>query len=275
MKNFNEKIIIVAGASGGIGSAVCRLLARRGATVIAASRRRGELTDELEVAGARPLWREVDLRFHESWEALTNEVVASYSRLDAVVHCEGVLLPGPFDQLSAAEIERVVRTNVLSVLYGTRSAIPVMKRQGGGQIVVLGSLGGMIPMAHEALYSATKFAVRGFCLALQEELRDTRVRISLLSPSSVRTPMLDAEASDADSTISFVTAPISPETIASAVIELLEHPQQELVLPRWAGVGARGVHRFPGVMSVLSPILDRLGRTGRRRYIAAHARRPS
>jgi NADP-dependent 3-hydroxy acid dehydrogenase YdfG len=275
MENLNDKIIIVAGGTGGIGSQVCRMLSRRGATVVVASRRRGEFIEELGAAGAHCIWKNADLRFHESWEALIAEVIETYARLDAVVHCEGMLVPGAYDQRSPAEIERVVRTNVLSVLYGTRCAIPVMKRQGGGEIVVLGSLGGMVPMAHEALYSATKFAVRGFCLALQEELRGTQVRLSLISPSSVRTPMLDLEAEDSGSTISFVTPPISPETVAAAMVDLLEHPQREVVLPRWAGLGARGVHTFPGVLSLLTPLLDRLGRNGQRRYRAALKRSAS
>ena len=204
---FRGKVIIVAGGTGGIGQATSRLLARSGAIVVAAGRdceRLNRLEQELRKISPGSLCRQLDVGSPASWQRLVAHVMEQFHRIDALVHCAGILIPGRFDNLTQGEIDCIVSTNVMGVINGTSAVLAVMKQQRGGHIVSVGSLGGIMPMPFESLYSATKFAVRGFSLSLSEELRGTGIQVSLVSPGPVATDMLtrdiraDAERFSAD-----------------------------------------------------------------------------
>lgn len=266
-------VIIVTGGTGGIGRATCMRLAQAGALVAAIGtdeRRLDELSAELARISPRSIALRCDLGDPDEWSKLIATVESTFGRIDALVNCIGTLVPGSFERLAPAEIEHVTRTNFLSVLYGTRAVLPGMKRQGRGHIVNVGSLGSIIPMPFEALYSATKFALRGFTLSLSEELRGTGVHVSLISPGPVRTRMLEAEATDRRSTISFITPPLEPDDVAQAIVEVLIHPKTELILPRGSGRVAAGlIGLFP---AIFGPLFRLAAGIGRRRLLAFRIR---
>ncbi len=265
--NVQGKVIIVAGGSGGIGRVTCRLLASHGATVIGASRKDGQLQgllQELREFSPESSWVEADLQSRETWEDLVRSVYQKFHRIDVLVNCVGVLIPGSLIDLNATEIERVVTTNLLTIVYGAKSVLPIMKREGKGHIINLGSLGGIIPMPFEALYSATKFAVRGFSLSLSEELKGTGINVS--SPGAVRTSMLNDEAKDDRSTIAFATKSIEPGEVARAILAVIEKPKREVILPKGATKIGLLMSFFPRLFGICYPLLDSLGRIRLRQY---------
>lgn len=263
-KTIQDKIIIVAGGAGGIGSASCDLLASRGAIVIAAVR---------QAPGHRSLpgvtFVETDLRVPENWASLIDSVMKQHGRIDALVNSIGTLTPGPFEHLSDEVIRNNVETNLLGMLFGAKAVIPDMKRQKKGHIINVGSLGGIVPMPFEALYSSMKFAVRGFSLSLSSELRGSGIEVSLISPGPVRTKMLERASQDDRSRISFVTKPLEPLDVARAILDLLAKPRREVFLPAVSGRLSLLPGRFPKLFSACLPILNIIGgarlRTYRRR----------
>lgn len=269
MKSIKNNIIIVAGASGGIGAATARRLAARGARLIIAGRASSAMTallDELRNPGTDCTMYCSDLAGYDSWHRLLEFTNQQYGRLDALVHCIGILRPEPFPQLAAADIAHQIEINFTSVVYGIKAALPHMRERHQGHIVVMGSLGGIVPMRHAPLYSATKFAVRGFCFSLSEELRSTGITVSLLSPGPVRTRMLDLEAQSDDAAVSFINTPIEPEKIAAAVENVLLHPRREVVLPRSTGILSLLCNFVPGLFPLAYSLLQSLGRARLSKY---------
>jgi len=258
-----KPVVVVAGATGGIGSVTSKLLSASGATVIAAGRNEDRIQSlhrELQALNPRSAIVRADLDCQEGWSHLLNFVLTNYGRIDTLVNCIGILIPGPFAQLDSEDIARVIRTNVLGVAYGVATVIPTMQKQGSGHIIVIGSLGGILPMPNAALYSATKFAVRGLMFSLREELRTSGIHVSLVSPGPVRTSMLDDESRDDSSTMAFVQRPIAPQIVAKAVLSLINRPRAELLIPGTSGRTSRVFAALPQLFSVAHPLLDRIGR---------------
>ncbi|HUL44512.1 MAG TPA: SDR family oxidoreductase [Bacteroidota bacterium] len=268
-QDIRGKIIIVAGATGGIGYPACLQLAKMGAVVVAVGRSKSRLESIIrKISGYSPssIFIESDLSRRESWNEIVDQVFDRFHRIDVLVNCAGVLIPGTLDTLSDKEVESVICLNFSNCVRSARAVVPVMKKQHSGQILFVGSLGGIVPMPYEALYSATKFAVRGLSRSLQSELRRYEICVSHLSPGPVRTSMLAAESADRLSTISFALKPLDAGVVASAIVDLIERPREEKIIPGWQGAFAFMLNISPKVFSLLSPLLHAVGRRNRRQF---------
>ncbi len=198
MTTLENKVIIIAGGAGGIGSATALLLARRGATVVIASRRidpTDPLMNEIRVLSPRSSSFRGDLSHLTTWQQLVDYAERNYQIIYGLVNCVGTLNSKNLEDLSGNEIESAIKANFLSVIYGVRTILPILRRQNHGAIITIGSIGGIVPMPFAPIYCATKHAVRGFSLSLSEELNGTGVTVSLLSLGPVDTRMLEVEAS--------------------------------------------------------------------------------
>lgn len=263
MKNITEKVIIVAGGTGGIGSATCRLLASGGATIIVANRkntRLGTLVQELKALNPKSLCVETDLCSLSAWNEVIGTVVNEFQRIDVLVNCAGVLVPGPFERLSEHGIRSTIDANLVCAINGARAVIPAMQKQGFGHIINVGSLGGITPMPYESLYSSTKFAIRGLSLSLDEELHSCGIRVSVISCGPVNTKMLERESRDDHSTIAFVNKPLMPMDVAKEILRTIYHPKREVTLPRTWGTLALLLSPFANFYGAYFPLLSRLGR---------------
>jgi short-subunit dehydrogenase len=274
-QNLTNRVVIVTGGSGGIGSATCRLLAAQGATIIVAGRQNGSLSrilqdvrrkspESISIAG--------DFCCLRSWNELVETVEKKFHRIDVLVNCIGVIVPGAIETMNEEDIQRVISSNIISVINGVKAVLPIMRRERNGRIINVGSLGGILPMPFEALYSATKFAVRGLSLSLSEELKGTGVTVSLISPGPVKTKMLDLEATDDLSTITFVEKPLHPNKVAEAILSVIRRPKREITLPRISTKIAKVVGLSSGLFGFCYPFLSFLGRLGLQRYRRAYVK---
>jgi short-subunit dehydrogenase len=254
-KDIENKIILVAGAAGGIGLATCKYLAERGAIVVAASR-----TVERR-SGYAAMHIAADLSTIAGWRMVIDTTIAEYRHIDVLVNCVGTLVPGRFESLPDDDIDLLIKGNISSTVYAMKAIVPVMRQQGRGHIVTVGSIGGIIPMPFESLYSASKFAVRGLCLSLRKELEGTGVDVSLLSPGPVQTRMLDREALDDQSYMTFATSILKPEAVAREVFNVILNPKDEVILPKRLASLARFVGSSSRLFSALLPLLRSWGRT--------------
>jgi short-subunit dehydrogenase len=148
----------------------------------------------------------------------------------------------------------------------TQKVLAIIKKQNHGLIINIGSLGGIVPMPYSAVYSATKFALRGFSFSLAEELKGTGVNLSLITPGSVLTKMLDYEAQNDKSSISFLSNPISPNKVADAVIKVINKSKIELIIPLSQSFGSKLLVFSPSLFSFLYTILHRVGISRKRKY---------
>jgi short-subunit dehydrogenase len=272
-ENLSSRVIIVAGGAGGIGSSTCQLLAAQGATLVIAGRDKESLARVLqEVRRTSPQSISVtgDFCSLHAWNELVEAVEDKFQRIDVLVNCIGVIVPGTLETVSEKDIQRVMNTNFISVVNGVKAVLPAMRRQGNGQIINVGSIGGILPMPFEALYSATKFAVRGLSLSLSEELKGTGVTVSLISPGPVKTKMLDLEATDDFSTITFVEKALHPDKVAEAILSVIRRPKRELTLPRISTKVAKVLSLSSSLFGFCFPLLSFLGRLRLQQYRRAY-----
>ena len=261
MKTISDKVVLVAGGSGGIGSEVYKKLLLLDVKVIGISRTENiHLKKFSENNNKKYNWIISDLSSISGWEDSLALIKEKFGKIDVLVNCVGVLFPGKVENLTYGQIEQVISTNFTSVIIAFKSILPIMKRQGFGHIINVGSLGSIVPMPHESIYCATKFALRGFSLSLQRELAGTGINISLFSPGPVFSKMLAVESSDLNSTIAFVNYPSKAELVADKIINLILHPKPELVSPSGIKVAALLLYLFPNLFNLIYPVLHYIGR---------------
>jgi NAD(P)-dependent dehydrogenase (short-subunit alcohol dehydrogenase family) len=262
IKDLKDKVVVITGAAGGIGSATARMLAGEGATVVLTDIRKEPLealAAELTGAGARALAVVHDVRQPESWQALTDRVTAGLGGLDILINNAGVVHPGAAEELPAEKLQQQIQVNLMGTINGCRAALRVMKPRGGGKIVNVASLGGIVPMSGEAIYSATKAAIRGYTLSLAAELHGSPVGVAVVCPDSVDTPQLAYELLHDEAVLSFISKPLQPEQVAKGILKAIRKKKPEILVPGAPGVLIRTAMAFPRVYYVLYPSLKKTG----------------
>lgn len=217
-------VVIVTGASSGIGAEVARELARRGARLALAARRAEELAEvegAIREAGGQALALPTDVTEPRAVARLVERTAEAFGRVDVVVNNAGIGARLRYEQLAFEEITRIVQVNLLGAMLVTRAALPGMLERRHGSIISVASVAGLI--ATDPAYSATKFGLRGFALGLRRELRGTGVTVSLVSPGFIRTPLTAGRRGGG-------RLP-GPEIVARAIARLIEHPRREVVVP--------------------------------------------
>jgi NAD(P)-dependent dehydrogenase (short-subunit alcohol dehydrogenase family) len=218
-----SEVAIVTGASSGIGAATARELARRGATVVLAARRVPELQAQAQAIrdlGGNALAVPTDMADAADLTLLAERTLTAFGRADVLVNNAGTNWHTPLAASSPDGITGLVRVNLLGAMLLTRAVLPGMLARRHGAIISVASLSGRVAM--EPLYSATKYGVRGFSLALRRQLADSGVSVSLVSPGNINTAMTRHVAAHMP----------EPELVATAIADLVRHPRRETVIPR-------------------------------------------
>ncbi|HTY37365.1 MAG TPA: SDR family oxidoreductase [Bacteroidota bacterium] len=269
MKTLKDKVIVVVGGTGDIGRATADLLARLGAIVVIASRTVTE-TDprfaRVREMSPRSSFFQGDFSVAETWNELLSYLERACGEIDALVMCAGTLNPSSFESLSSKEMEATLRVNCLSVMYGMQAMAPLMRQRHHGVIVTVGSIGGLVPMPFGSVYSASKFAVRGFMLSMQEELKGSGVDACLLTLGSVHSRMLAVESANDDCVISFINKPLDVQSAAGSIADLLLHPRAEVVLPTMTGWLSKLCAVSPPLFSICYNLLRSVGRRRMQSY---------
>jgi short-subunit dehydrogenase len=255
-----DEVAIVTGASSGIGAATARELARRGAVVVLAARRVDALEAQAEAireAGGRAVVIPTDVRDRDQLVDLADLTVARFGRVDVLVNNAGVSWSRSLASTGPDDLIGVLEVNLLAALLLTRAVLPGMLDRHHGAIITIGSLSGRVAM--EPLYSASKYGLRGFSLALRRQLAGTGVSASLVSPGKVRTAMTADVKADMP----------EPEVVATAIADLVTHPRREVVIPgkhyaiAWLEQALPRVADFAYRRRHWSPVIDEEGATWR------------
>lgn len=261
---LKDKVIIITGAAGGIGTAAAQMFAERGARLVLTDIRKDALEEtvkNLPETGTKTLLVEHDVTSPESWNALFERVLEEWGRVDVLVNNAGVVFPGAAEEVPLEKVHQQVSVNFLGMIHGCRAAIPVMKRQGAGKIVNVASLGGVVPMPGEAVYSATKFAIRGYTMSLHAELRDTPVGICAVCPDSVDTPQLAYELKFDEAVLSFVGSPLPPRAVAKGILKAVRKKKPEILVPGGMGALYRILMGMPRIFFFVYPLVRKMGKS--------------
>ena len=192
--NIEGKIVIITGASSGMGEAAARHLAARGANVVVAARRAErieKLVSEIGKAGGKAIAVATDVTKQEDMRKLADTALDKFGRVDVLVNNAGVMPLSPVERLKVDEWDLMIDVNLRGVLYGIAAVLPHMKAQKSGHIVTTASVAGHKVFPASAVYSATKFAVRALCEGLRQEVKPYNIRTTVISPGAVTTELLD------------------------------------------------------------------------------------
>jgi NADP-dependent 3-hydroxy acid dehydrogenase YdfG len=224
------KVVVVIGASSGIGESTARLLARRGAKVILGGRRTARIqsiVDEIVVAGGDALGLTVDVTDAAQVGALIDTVVNKFGRVDVLVNSAGIMPIAPIQLLKVDEWDSEIDVNIKGVLYGVAAVLPHMRNQKGGHIVNLASVfGAKVFAPGGTVYSATKFAVRALTEGLRIELHRENIRCTMISPGATQSELQNGSSDppSAKSVKELYKMAIPAESVARAVLFAIEQP---------------------------------------------------
>src|SRR5882672_9981 len=196
-----DKVVVVTGASSGIGESTARLLARHGAKVVLGARRKERLdaaVKEISAAGGKAISVAVDVTKRAEVEALIKAAVDSFGRVDVMVNDAGIMAIAPIEALKMEEWDRMIDVNIKGLLYGVAAALPQMLKQKSGHIINIASVFGIKVFAPGGtVYCATKSAVRTLTEGLRMELQSENIRCTMISPGAVATELPEASSDEA------------------------------------------------------------------------------
>jgi NADP-dependent 3-hydroxy acid dehydrogenase YdfG len=192
--NIERKVIVITGASSGMGEAAARHLSAQGATVVLGARRIERLqalAGEIAEAGGKALAVETDVTNRCQVQRLVDAAVETHGRIDVLINNAGIMPLSPLERLKVDEWDRMIDVNLKGVLYGIAAALPHMMKQKSGHIINLSSVAGHKLFGGSAVYSATKFGVRALSEGLRQEVTPHNIRVTIISPGAVKTELLD------------------------------------------------------------------------------------
>ena len=190
--NISGKVVVITGASSGLGEATARYLAARGATVVLGARRAERLqglVDEITRAGGKASAIVTDVTDPAQVQALVDGAVKQYGRVDVLLNNAGVMPHSPLERRKIDDWNRTIDINIKGVLYGIAAALPHMQRQKAGHIINVSSVAGHKVGTNNAVYAATKTAVRVLSEGLRQEVKPWNLRTTIISPGAVATEL--------------------------------------------------------------------------------------
>jgi len=193
--SIQGKIVVITGASSGLGEAAARLLSAQGATVVLGARRAERiqaLADALIKQGGKALAQVTDVTRHEQVKRLVDTAVETYGRVDVMLNNAGIMPHSPLERLKIEDWDRTIDVNIKGVLYGIAAALPHMKQAKRGHIINVSSVAGHKVTPAGAVYAATKHAVRALSEGLRMEVKPYNIRTTIISPGAVATELADS-----------------------------------------------------------------------------------
>lgn len=228
MSNIADKVIVITGASSGIGEATARHLAAKGAKVYLGARRKERLdaiVAELVSAGVQAAAMPVDVTKRSEVEAFVQGAIAKFGRMDVLVNNAGLMALAPIEKTLVDEWDRMIDINIKGVLYGVAAALPVFARQKGGHIINIASVAGHKVSIGGAVYCATKHAVRVISEGIRQEVDG--IRTTIISPGAVESelPLGSSDPVTAAGLKAFYRRMAIPaEAVARAIAFAIEQP---------------------------------------------------
>lgn len=196
-----SKVIVITGASSGIGQETAVLLAKDGAKLVLGARREDKLQDVAKLVtdnGGQAVYAVTDVRDNNQVQALAQLALETFGRIDVWINNAGIMPQAPFMAGTVSEWDAAIDINIKGVIYGINAALPIMTKQKDGQIITIASVEGHHAHAGGGVYSGTKYAVRAIAESLREEMAqmEGNLRSTIISPGAINTELLNSVADD-------------------------------------------------------------------------------
>jgi NAD(P)-dependent dehydrogenase (short-subunit alcohol dehydrogenase family) len=262
-KPLSEQVVVIVGASSGIGRASALAFAAEGAKVVCAARGTRALNtvvEQIRQEGGSAVAAPTDVADPAAVRSLAELAESRYGRIDTWVTVAAVGVWGRVEDITAEEFERVMRVNFLGHVHGVHAALPALRRAGGGAIIGVSSVEGVRAVPLQAPYAASKFAVRALYDCLRAELAQdgTPVSVTTILPASVDTPFFEHARSKLGVMVKPPPPVYAPEVVAENIVYAARHPRREIAVGGAAAALILGQRLLPGLTdAVLS--LRRLG----------------
>jgi len=273
---FKDKTVIITGGSEGVGAAVARLFAEAGANLMLVARGKKNLeviAEELRDKSRVEIFA-MDVSDADACVDVFKKAKFEFGQVDILINNAGYHARGAVEDVGPADLARVVDVNLRAPIMLTRIALPYLREAGAGAIVNVGSLAGRVVYPGAATYSATKAGLRSFTLALGEELRDSGIKIGLVSPGPISTAFI-MEDVDKVSDLTFSQPMSTAEEVAQTVLDLCGNNIREEAMPKMSGYLATISSLMPWLGRLLRPSLERKGQREKKRIKAEQKRRAS
>ena len=255
---MNKPIIIITGASSGIGAATARRLAREQVCLTLAARREGrlqELAKEVEALGSEALIVPTDVTQRSDIRRMLHATQERWGRVDVLLNNAGISFDEPLVELKPDRIRTEVAVNLIAVIECSQAVLPAMVRRGSGHIINVSSVAGLIGLPGMSLYSATKFGVIGFSEALMREVHRYHIRVTAFCPGYVMTnfsPFLE-KVSAGEKGLRKPAGLMNPDYIARRISQVIHHPRRQVILPYFWSLLAAGARMSPEIASYIVP----------------------
>lgn len=263
--DFRDKTVIITGGSQGVGAATARAFARKGANLLLVARNKKNL--ELIADELRELTRVeilvMDVADTEACGDLFKKAHFEFGNVHILINNAGLHQRGLVTTVAAEELGRMIDVNLKAPIILCRLAIPILQEAGGGAIINVASLAGRTPVPGAATYSASKFGLRAFTLALAEELQNTNIKIATVSPGPIDTGFIMSDI-DVVTDLTFSQPISTAQDVADAIIALCSNDKREQAMPALSGWLTSLVYLFPWLGRIVRPLLERKGRRVKR-----------
>lgn len=269
---LKDQVVVITGASSGIGRATALRFGKAGAKIVLAARNvvgLQEVADEVRHAGSEALVVPTDVSDWAQVERLAHTAVTAFGRIDTWVNDAGVGVYATAEETSVEETHQVMQTNFMGVVHGVKAALPYMETQHSGTIINVGSVESQVALPYNSAYAASKHAIKGYTEALRIELEHLQsgINVTLIMPAAMNTPFFNHALSKLGVLPQPAGPVYKPELVADAIVYAAEHPQRDVY------VGGGGL--LFGLMERISPTLtDKLMTAGGTMFRAQESKRP-
>jgi NADP-dependent 3-hydroxy acid dehydrogenase YdfG len=224
-----DKVILITGASSGIGEGIARELATTGAKLLLGARRTERLeliADQINEAGGQCAWRRLDVTDAGDVNAFAQAARELWGRVDVIINNAGVMPLSPLAAMKTEEWDLMVDVNIKGVLHGIAAVLPEFTRRGAGHVINIASIGALAVSPTAAVYCATKYAVRAISDGLRQERSD--IRVTCIHPGVVESELADTitDASTAEAMAQWRAIALKPDAIGRAVRYAIEQPDE-------------------------------------------------
>ena len=228
----SNRVMVITGASSGIGRATALAWAKKGGRVVLSARSRDvleEVAATCEHWGGKALVVQADVSKEEDVNRLAAEAVARFGKIDVWLNNAAVMVFGDFDEIPTEDIRRILDTNLLGVIYGARAAVQQFREQGHGILINMGSIAGVVGQPYSVPYSISKGGIRALGIALGQELENEKhIQVCTVHPSIVDTPVYQNAANYSGESINPPTSATPAQEVVEAILKLTEKPEKEV-----------------------------------------------
>ena len=266
--DYADKVIVITGGAGGIGSHLAREFASRGATLVLLDLNEQGLKSTIsDLTGTGHHSISLDLTDRSAISNAVQEIASKYGHIDVLIPNAAITTTDRFDERSVESIEHELDINLRSPLVIIRSCIDLLKKSADPRIITTVSLGGIFPLGETPLYTVSKFGLRGAMLSLSLDFAAKGITVGSVMPSATDTPMLQREAVEGGNSLQFMDPPQKTADVVKAFIKMLDKPKFEIypkVSESWL---VRIAMLFPSQLPLLMPLFVGKGERGHKRYL--------